>query len=130
MLINADWTRVVNLPDGFPIMTGEYDDFSVDWYTFVGSTIAVSTFINAMATLSMAGDLFISLFLQLFDSSCSCNAKRTRKVLQSEYLKLYTGENQELEVYYSEIIAITMIIMLLGSSMPLLYLAGLLLCLC
>jgi hypothetical protein len=35
-----------------------------------------------------------------------------------------------MEVQYSQIIAITMIIMLLGSTIPMLYVAGMLLCLC
>jgi hypothetical protein len=36
-LIHADWRGVLNLPSGFPIFTGEYNDFTVDWYVAVGA---------------------------------------------------------------------------------------------
>jgi hypothetical protein len=102
----------------------------VDWYFVVGSTIAFSTFINAAATLSMISEYFVAILKRCLDRCCTCNTKRTSKKLQSEYQDLYKGGHQQLEVQYSQIIAITMIIMVLGSAMPILYLAGLTLCFC
>jgi hypothetical protein len=62
-----------------------------DWYAMVGATIALSTFINAFATLSMISGCCIKGSMRLVDRGCTCNAKRTRKALQSEYEDLYFG---------------------------------------
>jgi hypothetical protein len=55
---------------------------------------------------------------------CSCNEKKTKKVLQQDYENLYTGPTMLLADRYSSIIATTFIILLYSLSMPFLYIAG------
>ena len=60
LLINANWTNVASfLPPNFPILQGPFKDFNTDWYAVVGCTIAFSTFINALATMSIISSYFI-----------------------------------------------------------------------
>ena len=50
-LIYAKWS-VLNLPENFPIFSGDYADFTIDWYAVVGSTIVTTAFINIVMPLS------------------------------------------------------------------------------
>lgn len=50
-LRNADWKNLY-LPQDFPIFTGKYSDFNVDWYSAVGSQIVLTCFINVIMPIS------------------------------------------------------------------------------
>lgn len=89
-LINADWSEV-DLPDNFPILSGEYSDFSIDWYSTVGSTICLTCFINIVMPLTNFGFLFLAWAKRCYDMSCGFDESRTKQVLQSKYEDLYTG---------------------------------------
>jgi len=47
LLINAHIEKW-NIPEGMPVFTGEYQDFTADWYATVGSTIAFSMFLGSI----------------------------------------------------------------------------------
>jgi len=51
LLINANYSNVMTLPEGTPILAGEYQDFSSEWYGVVGATIVLSCFFNAVMPL-------------------------------------------------------------------------------
>jgi len=127
LLINADWRAVISLPSNFPILVGKYKDFSVDWYSAVGATICLTCFTNTIMPLSNLVWWWITECKRCKDRGCiSCNEKKTRKVLQSDYEKLYTGPQMTLADRYSTMIATIFIILLYSLSMPFLYFAGLL----
>lgn len=130
LLIHADYRQVVYLPENSPILAGDYSDFNVNWYESVGATIALSTFLNVVATVSMLGMPCLNTCKRCCDRKCSCDERKTSKVIQSEYEALYTGSRFMLENVYSQIIAITFIILLFSAAMPFFYLAGLLMCAC
>ena len=39
MLVNWNLQSTLNLPDDFPILTGDYTDFTSDWYQKVGMSL-------------------------------------------------------------------------------------------
>jgi hypothetical protein len=90
-LINADWTSVVTLPSNFPILTGGFDDFNIDWYTAVGSTICLTSFINIVMPISNFAFVGLAWFKRCRDRGFFIDEHRTKQVLQSRYEDLYTG---------------------------------------
>jgi hypothetical protein len=81
-LIHADWRGVLNLPSGFPIFTGEYNDFSVDWYVAVGGQIVLTCFFNVIMPVSNLVMWSINECSRCKDRGCvSCSEKRTKKFL-------------------------------------------------
>ena len=59
-----------------------------------------------------------------WDRSCTYNLKRTRKLIQSDYEDVNTGNEFMLEFRYSNILSILAVIFMYSSSMPLLYIFG------
>jgi hypothetical protein len=90
LLINAKYT-LVKLPEGSPILAGKFDDFSVEWYGVVGGTIVLSCFINAVMPLFNFVFLLQAGLKRCIDRGCSCDKRRTKKILQSDYEQLYMG---------------------------------------
>lgn len=52
LVINANLTKVINLPEGFPILAGQYYDFGGSWFASIGSTISVSCFIACVMPIT------------------------------------------------------------------------------
>jgi hypothetical protein len=78
LLVNARVSEIA-LPDFIPLFAGKYNDFSVEWYKFVGSTISFTMLINIVSP--HAGALigvFISGLTRCLDRGCSCDPKRTK----------------------------------------------------
>jgi hypothetical protein len=48
LLVNARITEV-KLPAFIPLFSGKYNDFSVEWYRVVGSTITFTMLINIVS---------------------------------------------------------------------------------
>lgn len=70
----------------------------------------------------------MKLFVRCLDRGCSRDAKRTKKLLQSEYEALYTGSELQIENRYSVLISMIFIILMYSTTIPTLYFAGFLLC--
>lgn len=47
LVINAKYT-LIKLPSWMPFLAGDYSDFTYEWYTVVGTTIVISTFVSAI----------------------------------------------------------------------------------
>ena len=62
------------------------------------------------------------------DRRCSRDPRKTSKILQQEYEDVYTGKVIELDNRYSQLIAMIWVIMMFGVAIPVLYVAGFLLC--
>lgn len=81
MLVNARITEV-KLPPFIPLFSGKYNDFSVEWYRVVGSTITYTMLINIVSP--HAGALIgflVSGLTQCLDRGCTCDRKKTKQRL-------------------------------------------------
>ena len=107
---------------------GKYADFTTEWYGVVGVTIFTTAFINGLTPLGAFGQWVGKYAQQCLDRRCSSDRKKTSKILQSEYEDVYTGKVIEYDNRYSQIIAMIWVIMMFGVAIPVLSLAGALLC--
>ena len=81
LLVNARVSEV-KLPAFIPLFSGKYNDFSVEWYRVVGSTISFTMLINIVSP--HAGGLIgvlVSKITQCLDRGCSCDKKKTKQRL-------------------------------------------------
>ena len=111
------------------MFNGDYSDFSAEWYKVVGITIFTTALINGISPVFSAATWGLSCCLRCLDRGCSFNKKKTKKVLQTEYEKVYTGGLIQYDSRYSVIIAMIWVIFMFSSTIPILYFAGFLLCL-
>jgi len=126
LLVNAKISEV-DLPDFIPLFAGKYNDFTVEWYRVVGSTITFTMLINIVSP--HAGALIgvlISGITRCIDRGCSCDKRKTKQRLQEDYERKYTGPEFLIEVRYSQIISSFYIMLMYSSGMPLLYPIGML----
>ena len=126
LLVNARITEI-RLPEFIPLFQGKYQDFTVEWYRVVGSTISFTMLINIITphTGAIIGMLMGGLF-KCMDRGCSCDKRRTKKRLQEDYENTYMGPEFLIEIRYSQILASFYIMMIYSSGMPLLYPIGML----
>ena len=107
---------------------GDYVDFDTQWYNIVGITIFTTSLINGLLPISALYLMVFGFLKRCWDRSCTCNSKKTKKLLQSEYEAVYIGSNIEYENRFSVLIAMIWVIMMFSTAMPILYLAGFILC--
>ena len=107
---------------------GEYADFSTSWYNVVGITIFTTAFINGITPIFTLSQMCIAGFKRLLDRGCSSNRAKTKKTIQSEYEAVYTGAQIEFDNRFSQLIAMIWVIMMFSAAIPVLYLAGFMLC--
>lgn len=72
--------------------------------------------------------MFTAKFKRCCDRGCSFDAKKTKKVIQSEYEDVYTGGQIEFDNRFSQLIAMIWVIMMFSAAIPALYFAGFILC--
>ena len=85
LLVNAKISEI-KLPKFGPLFAGEYQDFTVQWYRVIGSTISFTMLINIITphTGALIGYLMAGVF-RCMDRGCTCNAKKTKQRLQDDY---------------------------------------------
>ena len=104
LLVNV---RVVSVqsyvPPFIPILSGMYDDFSVQWYRAVGSTISLTMIINIFTPHAGAliGYLVKGMQRAWDQRWCKCSRRTTHKSIEDEYKELYTGPEFLIEIRYS-----------------------------
>ena len=91
LLINANYMRVP-LPRNSPILRGPYKDFTIEWYWAVGSTIVITTIINSIMPISNLGYIIMTYATRCWDRGCSNDMRKTKKIIQAEYEKVYLGD--------------------------------------
>ena len=124
MLVNAN----LNLfPDGFPILAGEYEDFTIEWYRVVGSTIILTLFLNVFTPhITNFMFNFIRMCKRCCDRGCHCDKSHTKQILQEDYEGIYIGPDFLLEFRYSSLLTNIFVSLMFGSGIPILYGAALL----
>ncbi len=67
---------------GFPILGGEYQEFSVDWYRSIGTTLGLTMLLNVFSPhLSNIMMQIIPSIKRCMDRGCSRNEKNTKQLL-------------------------------------------------
>lgn len=74
------------------MLQGDYEDISSMWYIDVGTQIILAMILEVGAPhiLPMSQVCYYSV-LRLWDRSCGCDRRKSKKYLQSDYEELYTG---------------------------------------
>jgi hypothetical protein len=100
-VVNAKVTEV-RLPDYIPLFGGKYNDFSVEWYRVVGSTIVLTMIIQIVTPhIGFVIEMIKKSVARCWDRGCTCNKRRTKKWLQADYDEVYRGPEFLIEVRYS-----------------------------
>ena len=124
LLVNARVSEI-DLPDFIPLFAGKYNDFTVEWYRVVGSTISFTMLINIVSPhVGALIGMLKSGVVRCLDRGCSCDKRRTKELLQEDYENKYTGPEFLIEIRYSQIITSFFIMLMYSSGMPLLYPIG------
>ena len=110
------------------IFNGEYEDYNSDWYAVVGITIFTTAFITGITPVTNFMLWGIADFKRCCDRGCSFDKKKTKKIIQEEYEAVYSGKLIEFDNRFSVIIAMIWVIMTFSAAIPVLYMAGFILC--
>ena len=116
------------LPEDSPLLNGQYYDFLAEWYGVVGVSIAVSCLINAITPLFNFGFKVAYGLLRCIDRGCTADMTKTKKILQDDYEKSYTGPSFQIGNRYAQLIAMTCIVLMYSVAIPILYVAGFFIC--
>ena len=127
---NSRLREIFEVPSQSPVLQGEFADFRPEWYGIVGTAIALSCFTNAVMPFSNFLFWIQKGCSRCMDRGCSCDMRRTSKLIQKEYEDLYMGAIFQFENRYAQLIAMFFIIMMYSAAIPILYLSGFLICLC
>jgi len=121
LLVNAD-LQIEFLPNNFPILKGDYADFTIEWYRVVGTTIVLTMILNVFSPH------FSNFCWMIFrgckrcrDRGCSWDMRRTKKILQVDYENVYLGPEFLMEMRYSQILSNIYIVFTYSGGLPLLY---------
>lgn len=110
-------------PPGF--LTGDYEEFSPLWFVDFGSliiqTLVIEIFI--LHCVPLAQKIFLSC-RRCCDRSCTCDKRRSKMLIQSDYEKLYTGPEFLIDVRLAQIIVFTWVTFMFSVGMPVLFLVS------
>lgn len=108
------------LPSG--MLQGDYEDLSSMWYIDVGTQIILAMIleIGAPHILPMSQVCYYGI-LRLWDRSCGCDRRKSKKYLQSDYEELYTGPEFQLDARLAQIVAFTWVTFMYSPGLPVLF---------
>ena len=107
---------------GMPVFAGKYYEFSVDWYRVIGSTICVTMAVNIISPhLANGSYLLYRSFSACLDRGCSCDRRKTRKLIQEDYEEVNTGPEFLFEFRYASTLTTVFMVFMYSSGMPILY---------
>jgi hypothetical protein len=81
LIVNAKVPEF-KLPDNFPILKGNYVDFTVSWYRDVGTTLTIAMIMNII-TPHIAENILFALpaISRCIDRGCTRDIRKTRQVM-------------------------------------------------
>lgn len=113
------------------ILNGSYDNFTQEWYKKVGVQYALAMFISIFTPFSEIATALTAFVKRYFDRSRQPSYKlegsdgiQTKRVLQEDVEQLYTGDEIESYVVYSQYFTGIWGILVFSSGMPALYIIG------
>ena len=96
--INLD----LGLPDYFPIFAGDYDEFTVEWYRTIGSSIVVTMIIGIFSPhINNSISWILNALKRWFDRGFSLDYSKTKQLFQIDYESKYIGATFNMEYRYS-----------------------------
>jgi hypothetical protein len=109
-------------------LTGDYRDFSPDWYNDVGMKLSGSILGIAFSPLiEILVDFIIQYIMRVIDSRSLCPRRTlTHSSTISKYVSLYSGPDYVIHIRYSYMINLFWVVVIFGQVMPILYFYGLL----
>jgi hypothetical protein len=112
-----------DLPAGFPLFNGKYDDFTVQWYRAVGLTLHFTMITQVFVPpLVDSFKKLVPVLKRWRDRGFKGDPRVTKQVLQEEYEELYTGEEFPIEQRYGSVLRTFYVTMMVSSGMPAFYL--------
>ena len=118
LLSNAN-LEAQHIPFLSKIFTGKFSDFNEQWYNFTGEVVVGSMVLN----------MFMPIFLEMFFyfqrwairkwDQLSHHGTKCKSIAQ--YIEVYGGAEFEAHFRYSNVLMITYVTMLYGTSMPILF---------
>jgi len=115
----------------FPVLAGEYDDFSARWYRNVGAALCFTLCVNVLSPqLASLVEALLELGKRLRDRRCrtklSAGADKcfTEQLLQSDLQAIYEGPEVDGHYVYAQFYTAIWAILSYSSSMPILYPIG------
>eukprot|EP00347_Sterkiella_histriomuscorum_P006063 403354206 len=125
MLVNWNLKDNLGLPDTFPVLTGDYSDFTVEWYQKIGMSLCVSLMLKIATAYYIKGlGYALKYVARWYDRKWTCNMRRTRLFVQEDWHSQYLGVEFSLEQRYSQMMAVIFIAMIFSAGMPFLYIVA------
>ena len=122
LIVNAKFDF---MPSWSPILNGEYDDFSTEWYKHIGVSIILTMLIGVFSPHIANGLFFLQgAWKRVWDRKCSWDKRKTKQLYQADYENMYMGPELMFEYRYSTMMNTVYISLMFGSGMPLLYFFG------
>jgi len=92
LIVNAKVPEL-KIPPNFPILNGNYIDFTVSWYRNVGTTLTIAMLMNIITPHIAENILFLlPAIARCIDRRCTRDIRKTRQVLQEDYEEMYSGD--------------------------------------
>jgi hypothetical protein len=90
-LIHVRYNKLFEPTDDTLILSGNYSDFTNDWYNEVGSAIGMTTIVTCVFPIINFVNLPIYGIKGCCDRKCRCDKRKTRQFLQPKYEAVYQG---------------------------------------
>lgn len=101
---------------------GPFEELNVRWYLAIGVPIVMAIFLQIF--IPHFGLIVLSLkmfILRCWDRKCTLNARKTRKITQTEYEDLYTGPEFILHLRFAQVLSMIYVCITYSSCLPILY---------
>jgi len=121
-IVYFDWTpRGIDLP----LLLAEYDEFTTEWYSQVGSTIMVTMILMIFTPhFGNIGFVVWNCCKRCVDRKCTFNERKTSKYVQYHYEQVNLGGEFDMETRYSNMLVVLSITFFYSGAMPVLYAAA------
>ena len=120
-IVYFNWSGSLQLP----FLLAEYDEFTSEWYSQVGSTVVVTMILMIFTPhVSNIGFQVLGSCRRCCDRKCSCSERKTRKYLQKDYEQINLGSEFDIEARYSNMLVVIGVTFLYSGAMPVLYISS------
>lgn len=108
------------LPGG--LLQGDYEDFTCMWYVNVGTQIILAMVLEVGAPHFLpAWQRTLYGCRRSWDRGCSCDRRRSKKLIQSDYEELYIGPEFALNARFAQIVAVIWVTFMYSPALPVLF---------
>ena len=102
-------------------LVGIYNEFDSEWFLNIGSALLITqAFMLVLPHIFILFEAMGKCVERCLDRHCSCDKKKTSKIIQSDYEDLYTGPSEVLEVRYGQVMATIFVTLTFSAGIPLL----------